>query len=87
MQTHVLSSSRFARQLLHSAGFADVQCSAHVTSLPGFSQSLPGGSYSLICIRSTQKEIFGLMPSPPRPVSEHGIDTFGDVSLQVMWYW
>ena len=65
MRTHVLSSSRFAPQLLHSAGFADVQCSAHVTALPGFSQNLPGGSFSLICFSSTQKAIFGLMQFHP----------------------
>ncbi len=45
MQSHVLTSSRFARQLLHSVGFADVQCLAHVTSLPGFPQSLPGRAH------------------------------------------
>lgn len=86
MRTHVLSSSRFARQLLHSAGFADVQCSAHVTALPGFSQDLPGGTFFDLHQQHTEGNLW-LDAVPPRSVTEHGIGTFGDISLQVMWYW
>ena len=51
-----LSSADLARQLLHSAGFEDIQA-AQLTSLQGFSRSLPGAARPLAVLpacRSTK---------------------------------